>query len=144
LDRNTVHGYVCFPVVFALNNKVEQVIKPLVAEEGILSARLKRLESNPRRAEALKKARAKLGKWIAEEYSSTKGLAALRLKAGLSQQALAALIGTKQSNISRWEKFPGDMQYSSIKNMANALGTSLESVIQVIDAANSLNSGELK
>ncbi len=128
-------GYVCFPVVMYYNATMTTVLH-IDRGTASVSARMARLEANPRRAKALAAARHRLGNWMANEKLPDMGLAALRLKAGLSQKTLADKLGTQQSNISRWEKSPGDMQYSTIKSLATALHTTLAEVIAAIEACN--------
>lgn len=136
VNSQVATGYVCFPVVFWVNDKVERMIHPAKVNGANVQERMRRLEGNSARSAALASARARLGKWVGDEFPGSKGLASLRLKAGLSQTALAERMNTQQSNISRWEKVPGDMQYSSIKNLARALNVSTDEVLQAIDAAN--------
>lgn len=126
-------GYACFPVVFYRNATVTSVAHTSVQRASV-SERIERLQANPARAAALAKARSRLGQWMQAENLPQTGLAALRLKAGLSQKALAEKLGTQQSNVSRWEKSPGDMQYSTLKSWAAALNLSLEDVCKAIDS----------
>lgn len=87
-----------------------------------ISTRMKRVESDPRRAKALAKARAGLGRWMVEEPTmSGQSLAALRLQSGLSQTQLAEKLGTQQSNVSRLENNPSDVQVSTVMKLAEAL-----------------------
>ena len=69
-----------------------------------------------------------------QENAQTFGLAALRLKAGLSQSQLASRIGTQQSNVSRMEKGQTDVQLSTMRRIAQALGTTIEEVAGVMDS----------
>jgi ribosome-binding protein aMBF1 (putative translation factor) len=125
-------GYVCYPVVVYHNEKVQSIASQ-IRNTGInIHARIARLERNPARAAALTRARKRLGAWLVEEMPD-KGLAALRMKAGLSQAKLAELMGTQQSNISRWEKAPGDMQHSTMKKLAQVLGVSTNEVVEAIE-----------
>jgi ribosome-binding protein aMBF1 (putative translation factor) len=131
-SRDLTAGYVCYPVVMYHNEKVQSIVSQ-VRHTGInIHERIARLERNPARAAALSRARQRLGAWIAEEMPD-KGLAALRMKAGLSQAKLADLMGTQQSNISRWEKTPGDMQHSTMKKLAQMLGVSTNEVVDAIE-----------
>jgi DNA-binding XRE family transcriptional regulator len=78
------------------------------------------------------RARQRVGQWPEDEKFAQKGLAALRMKAGLSQKILADRLGTKQSNVSRWEKSPGDMQFSTIMSWALALNVQVDVVCKAI------------
>lgn len=108
----------------------------MVSQKGLTAAhiheRIARLERNPARAAALARARQRMGAWMANEMPE-KGLAALRMKAGLSQAKLGELLGTQQSNISRWEKSPGDIQLSTMRKMAQAFGVPLAQVVEAIE-----------
>ena len=52
---------------------------------------------------------------------SGQSLAALRLQSGLSQTQLAEKLGTQQSNVSRLENNPSDVQVSTVMKLAEAL-----------------------
>lgn len=127
-------GYACFPVIFYRNTDVTSVVHRSDRFASV-SERIKRLQTNPARAAALARARQRVGQWIEDEHLFSKGLTALRLKAGLSQKALADRLGTQQSNVSRWEKTPGDMQYSTIKSLAQALNVAVDDVCNAIEAS---------
>lgn len=131
-SRDLTAGYVCYPVVVYHNEKVQSIVSQNNLTGANVHERMARLERIPARAEALARARQRLGAWIADEMSD-KGLAALRMKAGLSQARLAELMGTQQSNISRWEKSPGDMQHSTMKKLANLLGVETADVLRAIE-----------
>lgn len=126
-------GFACYPVlVFHGEMKVSAQDNRQPKGASIKDV-MARFESNPSRAAAMARARARLGNWMEQELPDTHGLPALRLKAGLSQATLAERLGTQQSNISRWEKNPSDMQYSTIKRMAAALNVSIQSICDAID-----------
>lgn len=120
-------------MVLCHNSIVERIISPEKMRAVSVRERMAKLEKDPVRAASLAQARQKLGTWIGAEYPQGKWLAVLRLKAGLSQATLAERLGTKQSNISRWEKDPSDMQYSTIKKMAAALNVTTQSICDAID-----------
>lgn len=135
-DKDFTAGYVMYPMVIYHNAKVAQIVHTSAHVAASVNERVARLEANPARAAALAKARSRMGQWLEKESPSTHGLAALRMKAGLSQNTLAQRMGTQQSNVSRWEKEPGDMQFSTIKNLAQALGVPLNDVLQALEASN--------
>ncbi|WP_177192700.1 helix-turn-helix transcriptional regulator [Variovorax sp. OV084] len=56
----------------------------------------------------------------------------MRLKAGLSQAQLAEKMGTQQSNISRWERDPGDLKGTTILKLAAALNVDGNAILKVI------------
>lgn len=106
---------------------------PPVTRGVSVQSRLARLEANPRRAAALKRARVRLAAETQRRNPNVPAsLAGLRLAAGLSQSQLAALMNTQQSNVSRWERSPGDIMGSTIIKLAGALGVSPASVLEVI------------
>jgi ribosome-binding protein aMBF1 (putative translation factor) len=132
-DANITAGYACFPVVICHNSVVDRIITPAKVRGVSARDRIAKWEQDPVRAASLAKARQRLGTWVGAEFPQAKWLAALRLKAGLSQATLAARLGTQQSNVSRWEKNPSDMQYSTIKKMAAALNVTTQSICDAID-----------
>ena len=108
--------------------------KASLPSRGIaISERAAKLERNPQRAAALAKARARLA-GIAEERSA-ETLTTLRLKAGLSQAQLAQKVGTKQSNVSRWEREPKELQVTTILKLAAALGVSDAKIFELVKAS---------
>lgn len=127
-------GFACFPIVLYHNDKLDSVVHRSDPATRI-GNRMATLEANPIRVAALARARQRLGHWISEEKLPQLGLAALRMKTGLSQKKLAEKLGTQQSNISRWEKTPGDMQYSTIKSLAIAFGVAPTEVIAAIESS---------
>lgn len=134
ISSTVTAGYACFPIVMYVNDQVQTVIAQTKITDISAHERIARLERNSARAAALARARKRMGNWVGEEFSD-KGLTALRMKAGLSQASLASQLGTQQSNVSRWEKSPGDLQYSTIKKMAQAFGVPASEVISAIEAA---------
>jgi ribosome-binding protein aMBF1 (putative translation factor) len=98
-----------------------------------VSDRMARLESNPKRAAALARARAKLGAVSARDLHPT--LASLRLRAGMSQSQLAQKMGTKQGNVSRWEADPTTMQVLTIMRLAEALGVDDAAIFEIVKAS---------
>jgi ribosome-binding protein aMBF1 (putative translation factor) len=131
-SRDLTAGYVCYPVVVYHNEKVQSIVSQKSITGANVHERMARLERNPARAEALARARKRLGAWMADEMPD-RGLAALRMKAGMSQAKLAELMGTQQSNISRWEKSTGDMQLSTMQKLAQVLGVDTTDVLHAIE-----------
>ena len=62
------------------------------------------------------------------EYDIKRKLIAMRKKAGLTQEALADLMGTKKSNISRMESFKNSIspRFSTLIQYARATGHELK------------------
>jgi DNA-binding XRE family transcriptional regulator len=62
------------------------------------------------------------------EYAIKKKLIAMRKEAGLTQEQLAELMGTKKSNISRLESFKSDIspRIDTLMNYAKATGHELK------------------
>lgn len=87
-----------------------------------VSDRRRRLETDPRRSALLAKARSELADsaLMAEVHPFKK----MRLKAGLSQEKLAALANTSQAQIAKLEKTNSDPHVSTICRMAQAMNVS--------------------
>lgn len=83
-------------------------------------------EANPVMAAALARVRAKVGEAAVKAKGG--GLAALRLRAGLSQQQLAEKMKTHQPSVARWERTPGQMNFATIQQMAEALGVAEQAI----------------
>src|SRR6185369_7405080 len=62
-------------------------------------------------------------------------LAALRKKRGLSQAALAELVGVEQPTIQRWEKGKREPDLDNLKSLATALGVTPGSLLDGTAAA---------
>lgn len=122
-------------MVIVHNNTVESVT-PDVGHGVHIRDRMKRLEADPRRAESLKRARARLGGWIANEPSAppSSRLAALRLKTGMSQQQLADALGTSQSAVARMEKGNGNHTMDVVRAWAKALGVTPNDLFDAFEA----------
>ena len=60
------------------------------------------------------------------------GLAALRLRAGLSQRKLAQLIATPQTTLSGWERGTSPLPVEKAARLANALGVSEGALLNVV------------
>ena len=132
-DGNMVVGLATIPLIMYLNDEIQEVkssARPILAR----NERSRRRSENPMFAAAYAKARTRIGNWMIQENAQTFGLAALRLKAGLSQSQLASRIGTQQSNVSRMEKGQTDVQLSTMRRIAQALGTTIEEVAGVMDS----------
>lgn len=62
-----------------------------------------------------------------------KGLAKLRLSAGLSQQQVADGMGIQQPAIARWERNPGSITAENMRALARALNSTMSTVAQAIE-----------
>lgn len=80
--------------------------------------------AQPDMAEAVAQVRQEVGAAQAETQGC--GLAALRLKAGLSQKELGAKMGKLQPAIARWERDPSQMQLVNVFAYYEALGISAQ------------------
>lgn len=89
---------------------------------GPMVRRREKLHADPKKRQALERARQRIANQIDEESSFS--LAKLRLQAGLSQAQLAELIGTQQPGVARIEKAETDLNTSTIEKLAVALGVS--------------------
>jgi DNA-binding transcriptional regulator YiaG len=79
--------------------------------------------------ELLSKARVELA-----DKRKIKGLAAIRLRKGLSQTQLANEMGTTQPRLSLWEKGEEQPNISSLKKLRDALDVSYDALIEALDA----------
>lgn len=99
-------------------------------EAGEFFARRSR---DPLRAVRLAKARQKLGHALDASHGLRAGLVALRMKAGLSQTELAQRMRTQQPSVARWERSPETMSFSTMEELAQALGIKTLEVCVAID-----------
>lgn len=94
---------------------------------------IRRRMRDPARAARISAARERLGTALEKTYQGKAGLAALRLKAGLSQTEVATRMGTQQPSIARWERNPKSMGYENMHAYAKALGFRATDVCAVIE-----------
>ena len=87
--------------------------------------------AEPGMAEAVAKVRRKVGNAQATEPGC--GLAALRLKAGLSQKELGDRMGKLQPAIARWERNPSQMQMDNAMAYCKAVGATLQEFSDAIE-----------
>lgn len=135
--ENYTTGYACVPFVFVHNNDVE-VLMPEPRHGVAIRDRMRRLEVNPKRVAALARARQRLGTWLSNEPEApaSSRLAALRLRAGLSQAQLAEALGTSQPTVARMEKGEGNHTMSKIRTWAKALNVTPNDLFEAFDATN--------
>ena len=76
-------------------------------------------ETDAKRAAALVRARKRMSKAVEQDNLAT--VASLRLRKGLSQTALASLIGTSQSRLSRIESGLDDIMHTTFEKLIVAL-----------------------
>jgi DNA-binding XRE family transcriptional regulator len=89
-------------------------------------------ERDPVRRAAIEAGR----KLIAERYyKETEGLAALRLRRGWSQRALAEAVGIKQPHIARLESGHNDPSLGTMRKLAAALEVTIEEIVRALDSA---------
>lgn len=92
------------------------------------NGRRAKLNADPQKVKALQQARHEIGDKLGA--SPTFSIAALRLKAGLSQTELAALMDTKQPAIARLEKGLVEPKLSTIQKLAKAFNVAPEIVLK--------------
>lgn len=95
---------------------------------------LRRKLSDPTRAARVAAFRKEVGQALTDQRGGRETLAALRMKAGLSQAALAEKMGTKQPNIARWERSPANMQFDSMAKLADALSVDVGLLAKVMQS----------
>lgn len=96
------------------------------------------LEEEEGAAEAFHEARA----WAADLFGSEgQTLQSLRLRRGLSQAQLAAIMGTKQPNIARLEAGKDNMTLDTCFRLADALAVDLNTLGEVVRGQQRLREG---
>lgn len=136
--ENYTTVYACIPFVVVHNNSVE-VLMPEGWHGGVpIRDRMRRLEANPKRAASLARARTRLGTWLGNEPDApaSSRLAALRLRAGLSQAQLAEALGTSQPSVARMEKGTGNHTMDVIRAWAKALNVTPNDLFEAFEAIN--------
>lgn len=128
-----VVALVCVPFVVFEAQQVSVPVKRVRGERAL--DRVARIETHSARAAVMAAGRKRLGEIAKKASGGSETLASLRLASGLSQDQLARKLGTKQSNISRWEKDPSDLRSATIKRLAAALDVSAERVFAVVLSA---------
>lgn len=93
-----------------------------------LSDLLKKEMANPIVAARASAVRRRIG-----QVKQAHGIAKLRLSAGMSQQQVADAMGVQQPAIARWERHPGGISASNMRDMAAALSMTMSDVAQAID-----------
>lgn len=105
----------------------ETVIHPPVPKGfKTLNNVINKHESIPSRAEAMKKARQRLGEILVE--SNSPDLATLRLKAGFSQAKLAEALGNSQPSYSLIELGRRDILHSTFEKLVGLLGVTRDNL----------------
>lgn len=79
---------------------------------------------------ALAEARQEVSKWLDTKPT----LRTYRLRAGFSQQQLAEKLGTSQSQVARMESGKQDLQLSTMKKLAIALGITIYAIVAAANA----------
>lgn len=92
---------------------------------------LKAKLADPARAARVAHLRSRVGNDVAAN-NGRETLSSLRMRAGLSQSALATKMGTRQPNIARWERSPAGMQVETMVKLAQALGVANEVLMSAI------------
>lgn len=110
----------------------EQRPEPLPAEYREIDERIAQSEAQADRKTKIMEARRKIAQAF---YADSPSLAAMRLKNGLSQAALAKLVGTSQSHIARLEKGEDDIRLSTARRLADALDADLETIANSLKKA---------
>lgn len=68
---------------------------------------------------------------IVEEAEASNNIKAQRVKKGLNQSDLAALLGLSKSGYIKWEKHPYNIPVDKLYKIAECLGCSVETFILV-------------
>lgn len=123
--------------IFAMNKNPHNANEPLPTSahtlqhdsERSLQRTILRREASPAKRAALERARRRLGASLSQSEGTT--LTSIRLSKGLSQAALAAMIGQSQPYIARLEKERQDLRSKTISKLAKALDVSADVIIEV-------------
>jgi DNA-binding transcriptional regulator YiaG len=110
---------------------VEQVIHaPIPAGYTEIGEVVQKSEANPRRAEALARARKRLASQF-EETEQKITLSSLRLRSGLSQAQVADLLGNSQSSYSMIESGKrSDIFHSTFERLVEIFGVSRDQLAE--------------
>lgn len=117
-------------MVYAIETRV--VHAPLPEGFREIEDLISHYESDPKKAEALARARKKLA--IASSSKRPKTISDLRLQKGFSQSHLATLIGTSQPRLSLIESGATDMLLTTFEKLATALNVSRDELAQAVAA----------
>lgn len=111
-----------------------RVVHAPVPEGAVeLDTLVDRWEQDPRKREALARARQALGEVAYAKKPHS--LAGIRMSKGLSQSQLAKLVGTTQPHLSRIEHGGEKIYLDTAKRLAVALGISLDELAAAIDVS---------
>lgn len=110
---------------------------PLAKRHTAFDALMAELEGDPASARELQEA----GVWVADTFYDDEGdtLRVARLRKGLSQKQLAALLGTSQPHIVNLEKGTSDPQLSTVQKLCAALDIELNSLPAMLERQRNLN-----
>lgn len=103
---------------------------PLPAGYTEIDDLIKKRESDPRKAAALIRARQRLSTKLETPVT----LSTLRLRRGLSQAALAEMIGNSQPGYSKIEAGYGDILHSTFEKLIIALGVSRDELADALSS----------
>lgn len=70
----------------------------------------------------------------AQHAAGRQDMAAVRMRKGLSQRQLAAMVGVAELTISRWEAGQNEPRLSDLRSLSKALGITVEELMQAHDA----------
>lgn len=103
---------------------------------------MERLERNPEHAKGLSEARSVISDALYPGDDVT--LKTLRLKAGLTQTQLAAVLETSQPHVARIEAGRQDPVISTCRKLSKALGASLDVISSALERQAELNESKAK
>lgn len=106
------------------------------------SSFMERRQRNTERAAGMAKARAELAEALYPDAGIT--IKTLRLKAGLTQTQLAALMETSQPLVARIEAGRQDPTMSTCKKLSAALGVDLETISGALDRQAEINENKVQ
>lgn len=125
-----------------LTFSIPAISTDLARKHTAFDALMDHLENDPENSEDL----AAASRWVAEKFYADEGetLRTARLKRGLSQKQLAALLGTSQPHVANLEKGTTDPLFSTVTKLCEALSIDINSVQSMLEKQRSATKRNLK
>jgi len=114
---------------------------PIDTPAGFVSIEnaIQRWESVPGRVERMQQARLRMAGRLAQTGAGTLTVQQLRLRAGLSQSALAAAIKTSQPHLSLIEQGNSEVKFGTLIKLRDALNCSLDELAAALISSAGVN-----
>lgn len=117
-------------------------VTQLSTKHNDFDALMAELENDPSNAQDLAAASA----WVADTYYSHEGetLRTARLRKGLSQVQLSAILQTSQSQVAKIESGKVDLQHSTLLKLSAALGVDANTLFRLIETQSTTTQKDLQ